>query len=73
MRQKKNKFKKQGHRSFIDWFISVPAKITRSGHRTELKTENTYKYKQLGEQLKMYEHNFYKVDRGEPDRLIEAA
>ena len=58
MRQKKNKFKQQEHRSFIDWFIAVPAKITRSGHQTELK---------------MYEHHFYKDDWEELDRLIEAA
>jgi hypothetical protein len=57
MRQRKNKFKKQEHRSFIDWFISVPAKITRSGHQTELK---------------MYEHHFYKADWEELDRLNEA-
>ncbi len=35
--QKKDKFKRQEHRTFIDWFIAVPAKITRSGHQTELK------------------------------------
>ena len=58
MRQRKNKFRKQEHRSFIDWFIAVPARITRSGHRTELK---------------MYEHHFYKADWEELDRLIEAA
>jgi len=58
MRQKKDKYKKQEHRSFIDWFISVPAKITRSGHQIELK---------------MYEHHFYKDDWEELDRLIEAA
>jgi len=58
MRQRKNKFKKQEHRSFIDWFISVPAKITRSGHQTELK---------------MYEHHFYKAYWEELDRLIEVA
>jgi len=58
MRQRKNKFKKQEHRSFIDWFIAVPAKITRSGHQTELK---------------MYEHHFYKADWEELDRLIEVA
>ena len=58
MRQRKNKFKKQEHLSFIDWFIAVPAKITRSGHRTELK---------------MYEHHFYKADWEELDRLIEVA
>jgi len=58
MRQKKNKFKKQEHRSFIDWFIAVPAKITSSGHQIELK---------------MYEHHFYKDAWEEFDRLIEAA
>jgi hypothetical protein len=58
MRQKKNKFKQQEHRSFIDWFIAVPAKITISGHQIELK---------------MYEHHFYKDALEEIDRLIEAA
>ena len=58
MRQKKSKFKKQEHRTFIDWFIAVPAKITSSGHQIELK---------------MYEHHFYKSDWEELDRLIEAA
>jgi hypothetical protein len=58
VRQRKNKFKKQVHRSFIDWFIAVPAKITISGHQIELR---------------MYEHHFYKADWEELDRLIEAA
>ena len=58
MRQNKNKFKKQEHRSFIDWFIAVPARITRSGHQIELK---------------MYEHHYYKDAWEELDRLIEAA
>lgn len=58
MRQKKNKFKKQEHRSFIDWFIAVPAKITKSGHQIEIK---------------MYENHFYKDAWEELDRLIEAA
>lgn len=58
MRQKKDKYKRQEHRSFIDWFISVPAKITRSGHQIELK---------------MYEHHFYKEAWEELDRLVEAA
>jgi len=58
MRQKKNKFKQQEHRSFIDWFISVPAKITRSGHQIELK---------------MYENHFYRDAWEELDRLTEAA
>jgi len=55
--RQKNKFKRQ-HRTFIDWFISVPAKITRSGHQMELK---------------LYEHHFYKADWEELDRLVEAA
>jgi hypothetical protein len=58
MRQKKDKFKRQEHRTFIDWFISVPAKIIRSGHQTEIK---------------MYENHFYKADWQEIDRLVEAA
>ncbi len=58
MRQKKNKYKRQEHRTFIDWFVAVPAKITRSGHQTELK---------------LYEHHFYKADWEELDKLIEAA
>ena len=42
-----------------DWFhITVPAKITSSGHQIELR---------------MYEHYFYKADWEELDRLIEAA
>jgi hypothetical protein len=57
MRQKKSKFKKQEHRTFIDWFIAVPARITSSGHQIELK---------------MYEHHFYKAHWEELDRLIEA-
>ncbi len=73
MRQRKNKFRKQEHLSFIDWFISVPARITRSGHQTELKIANTFENIKFGEQLKMYEHHFYKADWQEPDRLIEAA
>ena len=58
MRQKKNKYKKQEHRSFIDWFISVPAKITRSGHQIEIKmyslsrvSGNTIFIKKLGKSL----------------------
>ena len=37
LRQKKDKFKGQEHRTFIDWFILVPARITKSGHQTEIK------------------------------------
>jgi hypothetical protein len=58
MRQKKNKFRRQEHYTFIDWFVGVPAKITRSGHQKELK---------------LYGHYFYKTDWEEHDRLIEAA
>ena len=58
MRQKKNRFIRQEHRIFIDWFISVPAKIIRSGHQTEIK---------------MYENHFYKADWKDLDRLVEAA
>ncbi len=58
MRQKKNRFKQQEHRTFIDWFISVPAKIIRSGHTMEIK---------------LYEHHFYKADWEKLDRFIEAA
>ena len=58
MRQKKSKFKKQEHRTFIDWFIAVPAKITSSGHQIELR---------------IYEHHFYKAEWEELDQLIEAA
>ncbi len=50
----------------MDWFISVPANIIRSGHQIELN---------------LYEHHFYKADWEELDistssiqrRLIEAA
>lgn len=41
MIQKKSKFKKQEHRTFIDWFIAVPDKITSIGHQIELKCMNT--------------------------------
>jgi hypothetical protein len=58
MRQQKKKYKRQEHRSFIDWFIAVPAKITKSGHQIELK---------------MYEHHFYRDAWKEFDRLVEAA
>jgi hypothetical protein len=58
MRQKKSIIKRQEHRIFIDWYISAPAKITRRGHQMELK---------------LYEHHFYKADRNELDKLIEAA
>jgi len=58
MRQKKSKFKRQEHQTFIDWFISVPAKITSTGHQMELK---------------LYEHHFNKADWQELDKLIEVA
>lgn len=58
VRQKKSKFKKQEHRTFIDWSIVIPAKITSKGHQIELK---------------IYEHHFYEADWEELDRLVEAA
>ena len=58
MRQKKDEFKRQEHRTFIEWFNAVPSKITRSGHQTKIK---------------MYENHFYKADWKELDRLVEAA
>jgi hypothetical protein len=58
MRQKKSKFKKQEHRTFIEWVISASAKITSSGHQIELR---------------MYELDFYKADWEELNKLIEAA
>jgi len=57
MRQKKNRFKRQEHRTFTEWFVAVPAKITRSVHQVELK---------------LYEHHFYKADWEEFDKHIEA-
>ena len=65
IRQKKNKFKKQEHRTFIDWFIAVPAKITKSGHQIEIKT---YSLPRL-----LGEHHFYQAEWEEFDKLIEAA
>ena len=58
MRQKKDKFKRQEHRTFIDWFNTVPTKSTRSEHQTKIK---------------MYEHHFYKADWQELDRIVEVA
>ena len=58
MRSSNRKFKRQEHRTFVEWFITVPAKIVRSGHMTEIK---------------MYEHHFYKKDWEELDMLISAA
>ena len=58
MRQKKDKFKRQEHRTIIEWFIAVPAKITWNGHQTIIN---------------LYENHFYKADWKELDRLVEAA
>jgi hypothetical protein len=49
---------RQEHRTFTDWFIKLPAKITRSGHKSEIK---------------MYEHHFYKNDWIELDRIVSVA
>jgi hypothetical protein len=74
MCQKKDKFKRQEHRTFIDWFIAVPAKITRSGHQTELKIVNPFLKQTIRcEQIKMYKNHFYKADWQELDRLVDAA
>lgn len=58
MRSRKSRFMRQEHRTFTEWFIIVPAKITRSGHVTEIK---------------MYEHHYYKKDWEELDHLVLAA
>jgi hypothetical protein len=65
IRQKKDKFKRQEHRTFIDWFIAVPAKITRSGYQTEIKMYSLSRF--IGK------NHFYKADWQELDRLIDAA
>ena len=65
MRQKKDKFKRQEHRTFVDWFILVPARITRSGHQMEIKLYSLSRF--IGK------HHFYKADWEELDRLVEAA
>ncbi len=58
VRTGKKKFLKQEHRTFANWFILVPARITRSAKQIELK---------------MYEHHFYKEDWEELDRMVKAA
>lgn len=58
VRQKKDRFKRQEHRTFKEWFVEVPAKITRSGRRIELK---------------MYEDHFFREDWEELAGLPEAA
>lgn len=58
LRQGKTRFKKQEHHTFIDWFISVPAKMTRSGRRIELK---------------MYENHFFREDWEEMDAHLDVA
>lgn len=58
LRRKKDRFKRQEHRTFMDWFVKVPARITRSGRRTELK---------------MYEHHFFREDWEELEGLLDAA
>ncbi len=47
VRQKKSKFKRQEHRTFIDWFIAVPAKITKSGHQIEIKMYDKADWEEL--------------------------
>jgi hypothetical protein len=52
-----SQIRSQGGRTFIDWFIAVPAKLTNSGRKIELR---------------MYEHHFYKADCEEPARLCHS-
>ena len=42
MRNKHKKYRKQEHKTFRDWFILVPGKIVRSGHKTEIKIYENY-------------------------------
>jgi hypothetical protein len=58
VRGKRERFMRQEYRTFMDWFVAVPARITRSGRRTELK---------------MYERHFHWDDWEELDRLLAAA
>ncbi len=51
MRQKKDKFNRQEHRTFIEWFIAVPAKITRSGHQTKIRCMKIIFTKPIGKSL----------------------
>ncbi|HBL74346.1 MAG: hypothetical protein A2W90_18495 [Bacteroidetes bacterium GWF2_42_66] len=63
--KKKSKFKRQGQRTFINWFIAVPAMITHHGHQKKLKI---YRLSRLSGK-----HHFYKADWEGLDRLLEAA
>lgn len=58
MRQKRNRFKRQEHRTFKEWFIAVPAKVTKSGRRIELK---------------MYENHFFREQWEELTDVLDAA
>ena len=58
LRQDKEKFKRQEHRTFKEWFVEVPAKITHSGRSVELK---------------MYENHFFREDWQEMEALLDAA
>src|SRR5699024_1756474 len=58
LRQKKDRFKRQEHRTFMEWFVEVPAKITRSGRSTDLK---------------LYENHFFRKDWRELSDLLEVA
>lgn len=58
LRRKKARFERQEHRTFMEWFVAVPAKIVRGGRRRELK---------------MYENHFFREDWEELDGLLDAA
>jgi len=49
---KKNMFKQQEHRSFMDWFIATPAKITIIGYQIELKMHDAIFTKTHGKGMK---------------------
>ena len=42
MMRYKNKFHRQEHRTFKDWFINVPGKLVSGGHQTEIKMYKQY-------------------------------
>lgn len=55
MRKSVVKFKKQEHRTFVGWFITIPAKIIRSSRQI---------------QMKIYKHHSHKKDWKMLDQLI---
>lgn len=47
MRKAVVKFKKQEHRTFVEWFITIPAKIIRTGHQIQI-LQTPFTPKRLG-------------------------